>query len=1126
MKKFISATVAFILLCISAGAAVRLPHIIGNGMVLQRNSDVRLWGWAGAGKNVRVRTSWNNARYSVKAGSDGFWELTVRTGDAGGPYEITLSDGEEMKLTGVLLGEVWICSGQSNMEMPVCGFSNQPVKRCGDILTEAAAPSDIRLFLVKKQASDTPEDDCGGCWKKADPAAVSEFSAVGYLYAKILSAALDGVPVGMVGPYWGGSCIEAWMSRESILATPGIDHDIALQGKKEPLAAEKFFNGMIWPIHRYTAKGFLWYQGCSNYHNWFDYRNLMVSMVSLWRSVWGDHEMPFYYVQIAPFGGGPGHVDGCDYSMVVEAQLQALGLIPHSGMAATTDLGERDNIHISDKAAVAKRLAWLALANDYGIDGLPKPAPVFSRFERDAGNPGQLLLHFDNLCPERSWYLPDSFVVFRDGRRFSPEGFELAGVDRVWHKATASMRLESNIIRVESPDVPYPVAVRYGFHNYLDYPVLVTTSGQPLVPFRTDDWPVAGLSHPRPDRSFSVSSPSGNNVVSVTALGDGFHISADCSGERVIEAGGISLNLSENGKWDGTSGFIGSEISTFRGTLHTAVRVKSEILNNDYNLLRINYDDYSFELRAYDEGFAYRFVGKKDAEDAVTSESLEYEFAPSSMSYTQLTDKLQNWFEYNYTELPLSGLPSDKFSLMPVLVRSGKSRVILSEADLYGYAGSYLRPTGHGFELLGVNFPSKEELTDWGNKIYAVERENYIVRTGLKRNFPWRVVGIYDSDAELLGSELIAKVSEGSGLDWSWIRPGKALWDWWNHNNITGVDFKAGINTATYLYMIDWAAEHGLEYVLIDEGWSSRDNLLVLNPDVDMPEICRHARERGVGVCLWAKWINVDKQLDEAFGLMSSWGVKGVKIDFMDRNDAKMTAFYERVLRKAADCRMLVDFHGSYPPDGMRMKYPNLMTCEGVLGLENDKWHRTCTPHHQLMIPFIRQWAGPMDFTPGAMLNAQPESFIPCDNEPMGQGTRCHHLAMYVAYESPLQMVSDSPSKYDRWPESFSFIRSVPTVWDETRPLFGTAGECLGIARRSGERWFIGVMCAGDSRNIDLPLDFLGGGEYTMTLHSDGANADTDAMDSSVSTSVVTAGDTLRLHIARNGGAVAEFKKK
>ena len=309
---------------------------------------------------------------------------------------------------------------------------------------------------------------------------------------------------------------------------------------------------------------------------------------------------------------------------------------------------------------------------------------------------------------------------------------------------------------------------------------------------------------------------------------------------------------------------------------------------------------------------------------------------------------------------------------------------------------------------------------------------------------------MFDNASSILQSELIYLLSEEKeqAADYTWVKPGKVLWDWWNDRNIYHINFKSGINTDTYLYLVDYAAKHHIEYVLIDEGWSARNDLLTLNPDVDIPRICEYATEKGVGIQLWSKWVNIMRQMDEAFAQFSKWGVKGVKIDFMDRNDAKMVNFYEQVAIKATQYKLLVDFHGSYPNEGMRRKYPNLMTREGVIGLEYNKWSKRATVTHDVIIPYLRMWVGPMDYTPGAMLNAHPETFYENQHEPMSQGTRSHQLAMYVVYESPLQMISDSPTKYDKNLRSFEFIKSIPTTWDETVPLEGEVGEYIALARR------------------------------------------------------------------------------
>lgn len=623
----------------------------------------------------------------------------------------------------------------------------------------------------------------------------------------------------------------------------------------------------------------------------------------------------------------------------------------------------------------------------------------------------------------------------------------------------------------------------------------------------------------------SVTSPDGSNTVNLFHDGQGLRYEVFRHEERILAPSPLAMTVDER-TW-GTDArprkVLRREVER---TEHFVVARKYPSVSDRYREVRLVYPGYRVEVRAYNDGVAYRFVGTEPREGTVVSERIGYEFAEDYPSYTLLTRNLQNWFEENYTERPLSQLPADSISIAPVMVRVGRYDVLLAEANLYDYPGFYLRPTGHGFEGVQAAYPRKEEFFDGTNKIYATEREPYLVKGRLDRAFPWRVTGIFDDDASILNSELIYLLSDKTRNDYTWIRPGKVLWDWWNHNNIYGVEFKAGINTQTYLYMVDFAAEHGIEYLLIDEGWSARDDLMTLNPEVDMPAICRHAAEKGVGIMLWAKWINVDRQLDEAFDRMKSWGVKGVKIDFMDRNDAKMVNFFERVARKAEECRFLVDFHGSYPNEGMRAKYPLLMTREGVVGLEYNKWSDRATPRHDLIIPFLRMWVGPMDYTPGAMLNAQKESFRINAVEPMSQGTRAHQLAMYVVYESPLQMLADSPTKYLENPECFEFLKQVPTVWDETRPLFGRIGENIGIARRSGDQWFVGIMGGNSPQQTSLDLSFLGDGTYLMTAFFDGPNAEVNGKDFRQVEMEVSSDLKIPVDLASGGGFSAVIRKK
>lgn len=472
-------------------AEVRLPSILGSNMVLQRNTEVRLWGGASEGKTVTIQTSWNGKKYKVRSDADGRWMVKVPTGEAGGPYTIKISDGKEVVLENILLGEVWICGGQSNMEMPMCGFMYQPVEGSVEhILYSASETPNIRLFSVPRVSSKEPQDDCGGTWMISNPRSVSTFSAVGYMFGKVLTKAMDGIPVGLISANWGGSRIECWMTEEAIDGIEGINHEVSKSGNTDTTAPQWLYNGLIHPVRNFTAKGFIWYQGCSNRHNWFDYKKLMVSLVDFWRECWGDDDMPFYYTQLAPYAYDGDNLRSLP--LVIEAQYQAVKEIPHSGIAATTDLGNRTCIHPSRKYEVAERLAFLALANDYGVDGVPRPAPVYKDMEavEDENRGKMLVLSFENLSGGYQWNEPDSFRVYEDDGHCTPQGFEIAGADKVWHEARASFRWWENRIEVWSENVPEPVAVRYAFKNFPAKANVVTTLGQPLAPFRTDNWPV------------------------------------------------------------------------------------------------------------------------------------------------------------------------------------------------------------------------------------------------------------------------------------------------------------------------------------------------------------------------------------------------------------------------------------------------------------------------------------------------------------------------------------------------------------------------------------------------------------------------------------------------------------
>ena len=484
MRRLILALVAA-LVCSALYAEVKLPSVVGDNMVLQRNTEVNLWGWAQPGKKVRVKTSWNRRRYRVRADAEGKWLVKVRTGEAGGPYTITISDGKKVKLENILLGEVWICSGQSNMEMPVQGFLGQPCYHAAETMREARLYPDIRLFTVARDSTDILKDDCVGAWLESDPATVGAFSAVGYFFGRCLNQYL-GVPIGLITTNWGGTNIEAWMSPESC-AKMGVDEEIA-SGNWDPyfMRGSLLYNGMVAPLTRYTAKGFIWYQGEANLSNWETYAGRQAEMIRQWREAWGDDSMPFYLTQIAPYRYGGNEKRRA--AMVVEQQVKATTMVPYCAMASTTDVGMASLIHEPDKLSVGERLAWLALSRDYGVPGVPADAPTYKSLEiKD----GRAVISFDNLCEPNDQSDPRSFSWLDDQGEVvrSVKGFEIAGADRKFHPAQARLLWSDNQVEVWSDKVKDPVAVRYCFCNYAETN-LKTTLGQPIVPFRTDDWDI------------------------------------------------------------------------------------------------------------------------------------------------------------------------------------------------------------------------------------------------------------------------------------------------------------------------------------------------------------------------------------------------------------------------------------------------------------------------------------------------------------------------------------------------------------------------------------------------------------------------------------------------------------
>jgi alpha-glucosidase len=559
-----------------------------------------------------------------------------------------------------------------------------------------------------------------------------------------------------------------------------------------------------------------------------------------------------------------------------------------------------------------------------------------------------------------------------------------------------------------------------------------------------------------------------------------------------------------------------------------AVPVKSRLMHDRCNELALFFKgSYVLRFRVYKEGAAYRFeTNLKEEKVQVVSETASFHF-PSDYQvfWPQEADTaFQSHFENVFKDTLVSSYTHKQHGNLPMLLsHPSETKLLISEADLYDYPNLFLFGTG-GHQLT-AGFPKViQESRPRGDRgIRITKLADYIAETRGTRTYPWRVVGVADDDKKILEYDLIYKLSTPSVLtDENWIRPGKVAWDWWNANNIYGVNFKAGINTETYKYYIDFASAFGLEYIILDEGWSrTTTDVLQSKANVDIPELVRYGASKNVGVILWTLWGPLDKELDEILDQFAAWGVKGIKVDFMARADQHMVNYYERVAQAAAKRKLLVDFHGAYKPVGLNRKYPNVLSFEGVRGLENDKWETNITPKHDVTLLFTRMTAGPMDYTPGAMINTSKENFRPVFTEPMSMGTRAHQASMYVLYESPLQMLADNPSNYWKDTVYTRFIAAVPTTWDTTIALQAKAGEYAAVARKHGNQWYIGAMTNWNKRELNVSLSFLDGKKYSLTYLADGVNADRHASDYKIGKQTVARNDAITIGMECGGGWLA-----
>ena len=639
---------------------------------------------------------------------------------------------------------------------------------------------------------------------------------------------------------------------------------------------------------------------------------------------------------------------------------------------------------------------------------------------------------------------------------------------------------------------------------------------------------------PKFTEPITLNSPDGKIVATVTRKGGNTKIalrySVTLNGAPVVTDSQLGISLKDYGC---ISDWLDITEVTFTSTdeTYTLPFGKCTDVRDRYNEVRISLsapkNDCILDLvfRAYDDGIAFRYhfpeqEGMKEIE--VISEVSSFLFPGNPHYWGVHVPGYTTSYENDYTAATLENITSDSLTVLPLLVRvSDDAWVGITEANLTDYAGMYLRGAPGGVIICLAPLP---------------EEPGVCVRATTPHSSPWRVLMIADDPGRLIESNIILNLNDPCTFDTSWIKPGKTAWDWWSGQVVKGAGFEGSMDNRTMKHYIDFAAELGLEYMLIDADWYERLNgeffdqekleksdITTSIPEIDIPSLVAYANGKGVDIIVWLHWLPTNRQMDEAFALYEQWGVKGVKIDFMDSDHQDMVNFYHRTLKKAAEHHLTVDFHGAYKPTGIRRTYPNLLTREGVMGLEYSKWSHRITPDHDCTIPFTRMLAGPLDYTPGGFSNATKEQFTPRFKEPMTQGTRCHQLALFVIFESPLQMVPDYPENYRRKKDGPDFIRNVPVVWDETRVLNGEVGEYVTIARKNGAEWYLGSITDWTPREITARLDFLGSGDFIAEIYADGPDTATNAEQVTMSRVLVSPEQELTITMGPGGGQAVRF---
>lgn len=633
---------------------------------------------------------------------------------------------------------------------------------------------------------------------------------------------------------------------------------------------------------------------------------------------------------------------------------------------------------------------------------------------------------------------------------------------------------------------------------------------------------------------FTVSSPSGK-VKAVIESRDSIYYSVVLNEKTLIERSAIAL-LTNRGKLGISSRLEKSSPSEVRQVIENAIPFKRKLIPDHYSALTLRYKErFNLTFRVYDDGVAYRFETSQKDSLIIEDELASFRFSENPKVYYPPVQKRKDAdifhtsFEEPYQHQAVSEITAGEVMFSPILVERNDSKLFITESDLLDYPGMFLTGTSSSlFKGLYAPYPLKQDIKGGGFRQWVVvQRAPYLARVAGTRTYPWRVIGIAEKDEDLLLNDLVYRLATpAKAKDWSWVKPGMSTEEWICASNLRGVDFVSGINTATYKYYIDFTSAFGMPYVMLDAGWSENEDLLKITPGLDLRELAAYAKSKNVGLILCTLSMALEKQLEPALAFFSELGVKAIMTDFMDRDDQKMIQFYQRVAEATAQRKMMVFFHGAFKSAGFERTYPHCITREAALGSEYNIWSDKANPDHDLLLPFIRMTSGVMDYEPGFYDNATKSQFLPIAEKVMSQGTRTHQLAMFVVYESPLQMFSGNPSDAWKEPAYTQFLTSLPTTWDDTRVFDAALGKHILIGRQKGNDWYVGAMNNWETKDYQLPLSFLGEGDYEVTICQDGPNASRNAGDYELLKRNVNRTGTLSIHLAPGGGFVARLVRK